>query len=344
MRQGDNPNKINTSITSKYVHQVIVPVYIPNEEGYFKDSFAIFKLCIQSLINTTHSDTYITIINNGSCDLVVNYLDNLLREKKIAELIHTTNIGKINAVLKGLVGLNAEIVTVSDQDILFQKNWQEATLEVFTNFPKAGTVGLIPMFRSHRRYCDNILFDNLFSNKLKFRPVLNPNGMIKFYESIWITANYNKNYLKRILTLTSQNGKIAIVGAGHLVASYRKSVYNSLEFTHTADLLSTESDKNLLDLPALKLDYYRLTTYDNYAFHMGNSFELWMNDGLPKEKTTELNTLSVLNQQVIKKNNLILKLKYRIKYIFVKRIVFSKFFYKKFLKMKCLEEEYINNF
>lgn len=46
-------------------------------------------------------------------------------------------------MLKGIVGIHADIVTVSDQDILFKQNWQSATFDVFNSFPKAGVVGVI---------------------------------------------------------------------------------------------------------------------------------------------------------------------------------------------------------
>ena len=37
MRIGFNPNKDKLQSILEYTHQVIIPVYIPNEEGYFFD-------------------------------------------------------------------------------------------------------------------------------------------------------------------------------------------------------------------------------------------------------------------------------------------------------------------
>ena len=39
MRVGFNPNKDKVLSKSDYNHQVIVPVYIPHQNDYFKDSF-----------------------------------------------------------------------------------------------------------------------------------------------------------------------------------------------------------------------------------------------------------------------------------------------------------------
>ena len=41
MRKGINPQKNRIHELGPYFHQIIVPVYIPNQEGYFRDSFAM---------------------------------------------------------------------------------------------------------------------------------------------------------------------------------------------------------------------------------------------------------------------------------------------------------------
>ena len=83
MRIGFNPNKNKTIDIAEYTHQVIIPVYIPNEEGYFKDSFQILKYCLESLFKTSHSKTFYTIVNNGSSKIVVDYLNELYINNKI---------------------------------------------------------------------------------------------------------------------------------------------------------------------------------------------------------------------------------------------------------------------
>ena len=144
MRVGFNPNKDKVLSKSDYTHQVVVPVYIPHQNDYFKDSFQILQLCLESLFKTCHDKTYITIVNNGSCIEVVNYLNQLQQEAKLQEVIHTTAIGKLNAILKGLSGHQFPLITISDADVLFLNNWQKATYEVFEIFPRAGVVSPVP--------------------------------------------------------------------------------------------------------------------------------------------------------------------------------------------------------
>ena len=66
MRIGYNPLRNELHKPSDFKHQVIIPVYLPNAEGYFKDGLRILDYCLQSLFKTAHSKTFITIINNGS--------------------------------------------------------------------------------------------------------------------------------------------------------------------------------------------------------------------------------------------------------------------------------------
>lgn len=273
MRVGHNPHKNKQQEDSEYIHQVIIPVYIPNEEEYFKDSFRVFQLCLDSLFATTHDKTFISIINNGSTSKVLTYLNELLKDQKIHEVIQTTNVGKLNAILKGLVGNNIELVTISDADVLFCPNWQKETTKIFNRIPKAGVVGLVPQFKMYESNCGNIIFDNFFSNKLKFIPVKNPSALIRFYESIGWDYNYNKDYLAYSLGY-QMDDLIVYVGSGHFVATYKRDIFDKI--TSYIGYKMGGTSEGYLDKAPLKKGYWRLTTYDNYAYHMGNVYEDWM--------------------------------------------------------------------
>lgn len=281
MRIGFNPHKDKPQDKSEYTHQVIIPVYIPNFDGYFEDSFEIVKQCLNSLFFTSHNNTFFTVVNNGSCKEIEDYLNQLFEQQKIHEVIHTENIGKLNSVMKGLVGNNIELVTISDSDVLFLENWQVETVAVFNAFPKAGVVGIVPQFRSFSHFCGNVISENLFSNKLYFTKVMNPSALKKFYKSIGWNDDYNKAYLKWNLTLEC-NSKKAIVGSGHFVATYRKEIFDEILVYHKYKM-GADSEHYLDEIP-LKKGMWRLTTLDNYAYHMGNIIENWMKDETDKLK------------------------------------------------------------
>ncbi len=275
MRVGFNPHKDQPQEASKYIHQIVIPVFIPNQEGYFKDSFKIFKLSLESLFATVHSKTFITIVNNGSDKALADYLDTLLVENKIHELIHTANIGKLNAILKGLSGHNIELITIADSDVLFLSHWQLETNKVFSAFPKAGVVGIVPQYRTFASHCCNVIFDYLGNKRLKFISVKNPDALKKFYTSIgWGDAN--PDYLKISLGLEKHDGFKVYMGSGHFVATYKRNMFDEI-VSYIGYKMGGDSE-TYLDAQALKKDYWRLTTHDNFAFHMGNKYENWMSE------------------------------------------------------------------
>ncbi|MBX9888410.1 MAG: glycosyltransferase family 2 protein [Flavobacteriaceae bacterium] len=274
MRVGHNPYKDQPLTIPEYVHQVVIPVYVPHQEGYFKDSFKILQLCVNSLVATVHAKTCISIVNNGSCDDVKIYLNELYEQNVIQELIHTENIGKLNAVLKGIVGNKIPLVTIADADVLFLNSWQSETTKIFNQVPQAGVVGIVPQFKMYESNCGNVLLANLFNGKMCFSPVKNQEALIHFYDSIGWDRNYNQDYLKYNLSLTINQDLKVLIGSGHFVATYKKDVFEHI-VSYIGYKMGGDSEGYLDKLP-LEKDYWRLTTQDNYAFHMGNVYEDWM--------------------------------------------------------------------
>ena len=281
MRIGHNPHKDQKQEPQEFLHQVIVPVYIPNNEGYFKDSLKILKYCLGSLFKTVHSKTYITIINNGSCAHTVNYLDGLLAQQKIHELIHVTNIGKLNAVLKGLSGHQFPLITIADSDVLFLNHWQEETYRIFDCFPKAGAVCPTPSSRSFRSFTFNIWSELLFSKSLQFTKVKNPEALQAFADSIENADFYNQYHKDLYLTVTKNDCK-AVVGAGHFLVTYKNEIFEKLPVKYSSYKLGGNSEKEILDYPVVKSGLWRLSTEDNFALHMGNIYENWMHETFEK--------------------------------------------------------------
>lgn len=311
MREGINPNKNSLLEKNQFFHQVIIPVYIPNEEGYFKDSFTIFQYSLTSLFKTIHSETYISIINNGSSDKVKDYLESLLETKLINELVHTENIGKVNAVLKGLVGHSFPIVTISDADVMFLNDWQEKTYEVFESFPKAGVVGLTPMLNLSYYLTSNLIFENFFSNKIKFSKILNYEGMLNFYKSIGREKEFIATNDKRSLVIKSMDCT-ACIGSGHYVATYKGEVFDYVKKFSNYKLGGDIEFQ--IDELAFKKGFWRLNTHDNFAFHLGNAKEDWMEKEI--EKLTNSVAISNLNISKVREYN---KLEY---------YIYNKIFYK----------------
>lgn len=337
MRVGFNPNKDKPSPKTEYVHQVVIPVYIPNKEGYFADSFRVFKRCLKSLFDTIHHKTFITIVNNGCCNEVKDYLEKLFNKGDINELIHTANIGKLNAIVKGLVGNNIELVTISDADVLFLPNWQRETQKVFHGIPKAGVVGIVPQFKMYEANCGNVLLDNILSKKMCFFPVKNPKALECFYESIGWDKSYNKDYLKYNLGIKIREDFKVLIGSGHFVATYKKDIFDEIK-TYLGYQLGGTSEA-YLDKAPLKKDYWRLTTQNNYAYHMGNTYEDWMSED---NETVDTKVEMISNFAIRKDSNAFSN--YVKNRIFQKFVISTPFFNKLFLRWKGLPKAMINNY
>lgn len=334
MRIGFNPNKDKIQEPHDFFHQVIVPVYIPIQEGYFKDSFIILQYCLQSLFKTSHQKTHFTIINNGSCTEVADYLNSLYQENKIQELIHTTNIGKLNAILKGITGQNFDIVTITDADVLFLNGWQNASYAVFESFPLAGAVSPTPSSKVLKHHTNNVLASNFFSSSLKFTKTINKQALLDFAISIGNEQFYNEYHLDYNLTLESKSIR-AVIGAGHFVASYRGVVFENLPQKHSVFNLGGDSESKILDEPVMKYGYWRLSTEDNYAYHMGNVLENWM---LEKLENIKGNDFEVEFSPILKSKKQSLFSNWIRKFFFDK-FIYRKPFWKWFVQYKGLSKE-----
>jgi len=342
MRIGENPNKSYEKTEEVFIHQVIIPVYIPNLQDYFKDALKILKCNLNSLFLTASKNTFVTVVNNGSCKEVQNYLEDLFTEKSIHELINTSNIGKTNAIVKGLQGHYFDLITIADADVLFLSNWQIETYKIFNEFEKAGVVGLVPQIKLFSYNSYNTIFDNFFSKKLTFKDIINPEAIRRFYKSVGWDDNFNQNFLKKHLVLTSDKGVNAVVGSAHFVATYRRDALKTYSDLDVIEKLSPRLDKAFLDNPVLKIGGWRLTTENNFAFHMGNTYEEWMGK--------EVSELENCNKETIELKKIVLpRLKTTRQSFFVKNRLFKKVFSLKafkrwFYKFKGLPNSMINKY
>ena len=324
MRVGFNPNKDRNLVKSKYFHKIVIPVYIPNFNGYFKDSFQIFKICLNSLYKTIHQQTYIAIATNGCCDEVIEFVNNEYNSGRVNEVVHhKENIGKINSILKSLSGTNETLVTITDADVLFCNGWQEATYEIFSVFPKAGVVSTTPGSKSYGKYDAIFYWDYFFSKKLRFTDVKEPEALISFARSIGNDTMYNKVHLSKYLTLT-KNDSVAVAGAAHFVATYKGEVFNHFKNKFSNYSLGGSSESLFLDTPALKKGYYRFSTTSNFSYHMGNVFENWMEEKLFQLENAKSGPIEPPNYLRIKVNCLKLFFVNKIygKILFKRRILF----------------------
>ncbi|MWB94510.1 glycosyltransferase [Flavobacterium sp. GA093] len=340
MRKGNNPSRDIVLSANESSHRIIIPLHIPNEDNYYKDAFQIFSYCLQSVLKTSNSVIKISVISNGCSAIINEKLFRLHQEGNIDELIiEKEPIGKINSILKALRTANERLITITDADVLFDNGWEQAVLKVFEAFPKAGSVSPVPIFRTHLRLTCNIWFRYLFSKKLYFRKVKNPEAMTQFAKSIgwkWLDGIYKDT----IATLEAKNKTIAVLGCSHFVVTYKREVFDCIPKENTIFQLGGNSESEYTDLPVIKMGGFRLATYDNYAYHMGNCYEDWMGDKFDILYNKEKKAINYEYLPVLKRK----KLKYFLTEKLFRKLFTIKSFYKFILKSKGLTAEQIKNF
>lgn len=329
MRIGTNPQKAKQIAKSDFFHQVIVPVYIPNEVDYFADGLKILKICIESIIQSSHPKTFITVVDNGSCEKVRDWLDEIYKSGKIHELMHTGSIGKVNAVFKGIIGHDFPLVTISDADVIYTNGWQQAGYDLFNAMPKVGAICTTPLSRRTKYHTSNLIFDKFFSKKLAFTPVKNPDAMLDFVRSIDDERLLRETHLKKYLTIT-EGGKSAVIGAGHFSCTYKGDVFAISGFTFSDSYIGGEALGIFIDRPVIKKGYWRVSTEENFTWHMGNVHENWMD-----EKRAAIQTQGELPIPDLPVRNAS-GLSWFIKGIAFPKLLYSHTFWKKFKQYKGL--------
>jgi hypothetical protein len=327
MRKGWNPQKDAKLIDLKIRHKIIIVVFIPESDEYYSKVFDVFKTCLNSLQSTINNHAQIMVVNNGSSKKVFDFINSQLEKKLIDSAIHhKENIGKMDALIGAARSAREELITITDTDILFTTGWQEAVEGIFDNFPKAGSVSPIPVQANSLFYNTSSVLKDVVLKKIKYELKQIPENFEphnKYLESINWGIKKSDTILWPVVT---SRGTKAIVGSGHQVMTLRKEIF--LKYVPTSpsrSLVGGNSEYVYGDEPTDKAGYYRLSTYHNYAFHMGNTLEPWMTSILSKNHKARSKSENNFNTQMNYNKSEFLDFSYKIKKRVFKKLF--KFFY-----------------
>lgn len=287
-----NPQKKEKKIELQFQHRVIILVYVPQKEGYYENIFEVFKLCLESAIVTINNMCAITVVNNGSCKEVVDYINTKYENKEIDSVVHhNINIGKMDAIVGAARASREPIITLSDVDVLFKFGWQQEVERNFQIFKNLGSVSPMAV-KSTYRYANTSTLEKIITKRVKFLLEPIPEN----------TEDYNL-YLKSLnwdieckddslWPIIIQNNHKAIIGSAHQVLTINREIFfKNIPTKPSLTLIGQNSVYNYCDGPIDFSGGLRLSTYNNYAYHMGNNVEQWMinvqDDNVKKSQKTE---------------------------------------------------------
>lgn len=277
MRKGENPIKSTNEINKLKQHRVIVVFFIPNSKNeFFEDLDFVLDKCLDSLIKTINFDTTaITLINNNSkssvYDTVKKY--SMFIDKYV---IYNENKGKVFAVLNEVRGVFEDFVTITDADILFFSGWEKNVFEVFRNIPNAGVVSPMPLPYLTFHFNKSVFGFNTMRNRLSYAKVVKDED-IELYclgtnlPELFVRAKHNVSWKDKQFIYTI-NGFQAIVGAYHVVSTYRTYQFRNI-YTFPKVKFKNSYESYFIDNLAEIHGLYRLSTKDTFAYHMGNKID-----------------------------------------------------------------------
>ncbi len=299
MRKGSNPQKTARKIDLLSRNMIIIVVFIPDDSEYYKGVFDVFKTCLKSLQTTINSHARIMVVNNGCNQETTDFINSEFKNGGIDSVIHHKgNIGKMDALVGAARSCREELVTITDTDILFTTGWQEAVEEVFDNFPKAGSVSPIPIQHDALFAGTHSLLFDVLRGKIKLKKIEIPENFEDhnlYLESVNWEPKKDINQKWPVVFL---NGHKAVVSSGHQVMTVRREIFIKYAPTNPSrTLVGGDSEHVYGDQPIDMSGYWRLSTYHNFAHHMGNTLEPWMREKLKVNKKTDSKNNGQFNNQ-----------------------------------------------
>lgn len=299
MRIGLNPEKDKEIFEKEAYHRVIIPIYIPHQKDYFKESLEVLKVCLFSLMKTINSDTKVSLISNGSCDEVNVFLKVFAEKNEVDRLIiNRENIGKMNALITETRASFEKFITFSDADVFFDKDWLLNTYKVFNTVKQAGYVSMNPT-PVNLTLANSTLFYNLFKFNIKKQKVYdtcNVDDLRHFHKSIGRPKEYTEAMLQKNVCLLKKWNYI--VGAGHFCCTIKKEeLLKFVPITKSNIAASGGSETRYLDLPFDKCGLYKVSSPKAYIWHLGNTIDQeWV--------TNKVNALQEYREEAFSFNNI----------------------------------------
>lgn len=276
MRVGSNPYKRITGVKTHTRVTIALLVHIPNNTGYFEESFRILRLCLHSIYCNTVEPYELLVFDNGSNQQVVKFILDEQGKGRIDYFIRSNmNLGKVNALNILISACPGEYVVYSDSDVFFFPDWMRAHIDILETFPNVGMVTGLPM--RHLVDRETVATKFIARNDPEFQidegNLLDIETIVAFCDGVsYPLKDYLERYGDGKDMKLRYRGVEAYVGASHFQFAARKEILLNilpLSVDTSAMLLDKNSDRQLDHLLDVR-GYMRLSTRKAYVHHLGN--------------------------------------------------------------------------
>lgn len=288
MRQGQNPAKKEVSAYQAEKLGIATLLYIPMQEGYFTQSWEVFRHHIASVRQYTPVPFNYLVFDNGSCPEVKRELAKLHEAGWIDWLVLSEhNLGKTGALNMILAGMPNEWVCFADSDMLFRPGWLEESWKIDQAFPNCGMIGAQIIFPDWEVDKGNTSFRQGNDPRYHFDQV-QPEAWVfeEYCRARGIGGERKEKYAAMLLERVTdqQNGAQAILGGNsHQQFLARAAVLREILPLPAALQLSRKED-TYQDAEIDRRGYLHLTTTVPYLYHMGNTLDEELSEELSRLK------------------------------------------------------------
>jgi glycosyltransferase involved in cell wall biosynthesis len=273
MRVGQNPAKSIKHVAQPKRITVATATYIPHLQGYYAESLAVLKSCLESLWRNTSLPYDLLVFDNDSCTEVQEFLLDA-KEKGLIQylMLSDKNLGKGGAWNFIFQGAQGEVIAYSDSDVLFHPGWLEHSIEILDTFPNVGMVTARPLRSPEEYYSktlewaqaqpDVTLENGKFIPWEIFREHILSLGISETQAREWFDSKseWRLNY----------KGISAFVSAAHFqFVTYKSTIQQFLPLEMDRPMGQVRSLDQLIN----QAGYLRLTTCEPYVRHLGNRID-----------------------------------------------------------------------
>lgn len=265
--------------------RVIIPVFLPHSEGYFRDGLDILEVLLDSLVESMDERVRVSVIDNASEARVRQRLEQRLSEGSIDRVVHNqVNRGKVDAVLSELRAMFEPVAVVVDADVVFRRGWVDSVLAALDAFPECGMLGLSP---SPGWHASTSVLSSARSTgaRLLTTSVADADDMQRFAASIGrdsLRAPVRGHHLA-----VERAGRALVVGFGHFAFAVRREVVGDLPAIPSRSARGG-TDAAFFETPADAAGWWCLSLARAAVHHIGNTIEDAERRTIAEFRSTEL--------------------------------------------------------